>query len=1381
MVFEMLILRMSSLFNGALCGLLLIVSSGLLADVNAQPKHASFVPISPGILSSSDVRCFHKDSKGYMWFGTADGLIRYDGVNAYRYMHSPDDNTTIAHSTINIIVESKDKKLWIGTAQGLCIYDRELDNFINVDSIAGNNNYLSNRYITDIEFDANGHLWIGTHEGGINIYDPVKREFNYIIDPAQKGILPSANFISKLVFHNDVIWCATKGGLLLYDADTRKRLPLNSLEYYSDKQISDMVVDRIGNIWMAGVNGQITQVIPRNGYYSYREILSGEEFGNSSRVLTMCFDHHGNLLVGGENAGFSYVDVSARKVNRLTDEKNNSKRLPTNSIESIYVDNLGMIWIGTLNNGVFVLDVSQKNFEIREPGITQSFLQDIEARSFAEDAQGNIWIAYYGIGLGKIDSKTHALQNVHEINQKLSNKNVSSVICDRQGELWLGTLGKGVYRINTTTHQVVNYSIHSDGFGNDQVFCLYEDRNGVVWAGTWGSALFFFDAKKQKFVSITEYDQPHHIPNTAYITAMTEDSDGVLWVGTLYGLYELKRKGDHSFTYSLHVPDTTKGCISGALIQAIKEDKNKNLWVATGDNGLNLKKKENTKFILYRTDKGLISNTIRSLLTDRHGNIWMGGNMGLSKLEVATNTVINYAVEDGLKSNNFYTNASLMSSSGKFFFGSNNGFDCFFPDSIHTHSGKPTIYLSDLKINNQSVRPGKIDSPLSKHISLTSDIELSYDQRSFMIDFVALDYNHSTQYTYCYKLEGFDTDWNCIGTNHSATYTNIDPGHYVFLVKAANREGVWSESPLRLEITIDEVFWQTWWAISIYSLLATLAIYALMKFRIERLRIKNQLTFEKLAREQEHELSELKTQFFTNISHEFRTPLSLVLMPLESLMDTNEATGQLRERIFTAYKNANRMMRLVNELADFTKLEGGNVKLNVKHGDLLQFIIETSSAFDEMALKRKISFSVTSDLQSLTGWYDNDKLERILFNVLSNAFKFTADGGKINLQINSNHSILADGTLCRYLELVIVDNGIGISADEIPRIFEKFYQAKSSSKISSPGTGIGLSLTKSLVELHQGKITAESIPDHSTIFTISLPIDAIAFQVEENILAPNEMVYDKKDSYSGTIDLQYSHDEDHVDSGKVEILVAEDNDELREYLVTELRKEFSVLEARDGKEGLAIALEKNPYLIISDIMMPNVDGIEFCNSIKADINTSHIPFILLTAKSTIDDQINGIKTGADVYITKPFNIRYLKAHLHQIIESRQKLYSRFSQDVYLMPSMIASNALDEAFLQKAIDYILKNLQDTQLSVDSVADLFNLSRMQVYRKIKGLTGKSVVEFIRMVRMKQAIKLMDTHKFTLSEIAFEVGFNSSSYFTRCFKEEYNKTPSEYLQES
>jgi signal transduction histidine kinase/DNA-binding response OmpR family regulator len=805
------------------------------------------------------------------------------------------------------------------------------------------------------------------------------------------------------------------------------------------------------------------------------------------------------------------------------------------------------------------------------------------------------------------------------------------------------------------------------------------------------------------------------------------------------------------------------------------EDKAKNLWVGTADEGLNFREKGKDVFTNFRIENGLISNTVKSILADQNGNLWIGGNRGLSRFDIKTGSFTNYTSEDGLSSNNFFDDASLRSSTGKFFFGSSKGFTTFYPDSIRTTQAEPKLYFSDLKINNQSVRPGETASPLKKHIRLTKDIQLSYDQRSFTIDFVALNNNQSS-HSYCYKLEGFDSDWNCSGPGHNATYTNIDPGHYVFLVKAANREGVWTTAPLRLEITIEQVFWKTWWAICFYLALIVLVVYFLMKIRIDRLKMKSQLTLERLAREQEHELSESKTQFFTNISHEFRTPLSLVLMPLESLMGNNEVPSQLRDRIFSAHKNADRMMRLVNELMDFNKLESGNLQLNVQHGELVRFIVETSASFNEMAERRNITFTVDHNMTELTGWFDKDKLERIIFNVLSNAFKFTYDGGEINLIVKTKHAVIANGTLCNCLELVIIDNGMGISSDEIPHIFEKFYQAKSSTKISTAGTGIGLSLTKALVELHQGRISAESIPDHVTTFTILLPVDAIAYQVEEDIETPADIVYTKNDiNYA----LNPVEGDDKSKGDKAQILVVEDNLELRDYLVLELKKEYTVLEAGNGEEGLALALAKNPDLIISDIMMPLKDGIDFCNSIKSDINTSHIPFIFLTAKATVDDQVKGVNSGADLYVSKPFSIRYLIAHIHQIISSRQSLYTRFSQDVYLMPSKLATNEIDQAFLQKAIDYIVNNLQDSQFSVDSLAELFNISKMQVYRKIKALTGKSVVEFIRMVRVKQAVKLMDTHKFTLSEIAFQTGFSSSSYFTRSFKEEYGKTPSEYLQ--
>jgi signal transduction histidine kinase/ligand-binding sensor domain-containing protein/AraC-like DNA-binding protein len=1315
-----------------------------------------------------------------MWIGTEDALIRYDGTNAHRYSHSQDDRTSLPHNTVNTIIEGNDDRLWIGTAQGLCIYDRELDHFINVDSIQGNKNHLNNRYITDLEFDTQGRLWIGTHEGGINIYDHFKREFLYIVDKPQDGIIPSSNFINILVNIGDTMWCASKGGLLLYDTRTDARLPLNSLERFSNEQISSIVQETSGSLLVATVMGEISRLTPGKEGYSFNKVLSGKKLGETSnRILSMCLDDKGKIFVGGENSGLNSIDQNTGKITRFPADAGNTKRLPTNSIQSVYTDDIGLIWIGTINNGVYVLNYKSKKFETVESTAGKVHLENKEVSSFAEDARGNIWIALYGVGLAKMDPKSNTVGRVDEINRKISNKNITSVICDRNGELWVGTSGQGVFRVNPETHQFANYSVTSKGFGNDQVFCLYENKDGTVWAGTWGSGLFYFDKFANEFVSAIDYSQPGHIPNTAYVTDIVEDKEGTFWIGTLYGLYELKKTHGNSFTYRVHLPSDVQGSIKGSQIQAIVEDNNKDLWVGTPD-ALNLKRRGSSQFIAFELGKEGHGNQIRSILTDKHGNAWMGGSNGLLKFDLGTKTFIKYTRDDGLKSNNFHRKASLASSTGRFFFGNDNGFDCFFPDSIHVTSTSGPLVLTDLKINNQSVRPGTSKAALNKHISLTSDLVLSYDQRSFVIDFATLDHSPSSTYHYCYKLEGFDEDWNCSGSNHTATYTNIDPGHYVFLVKAANSDGVWTREPLTLNVTIKQVFWKTWWALALYLTVLSMVIYVLIKIRIERLKLKNEIMFEKLKLEQQERLSESKTQFFTNVAHEFRTPLSLILIPLESLMGTNDVPSVLRERIYTSYKNASRMKRLVDELLDFNKLEGGNLHLNVQHGELVQFIMDTSSAFNEMALKRKIDFFVKSEIPAIYGWFDKDKLERMIFNLLSNAFKFTEDRGAIKVTIKTKHSIIPDGSICKCMQLVIEDNGIGILPQELPHIFEKFYQAKSSLKSSSPGTGIGLSLTKALVELHKGTISAESIPDHATIFTILLPIGGSAYQMDENNEVPLDVMPVKENSEEG-IAPSFEENESPKDelAGKPKILLVEDNTELRAYLVAELRPEFSVTEAADGAEGLKIAQESNPDLIISDVMMPVKDGMQLCEAIKTDLNTSHIPFIMLTAKATMEDQISGIKVGADLYISKPFNIRHLMAHVHQIIASRQKLYTKFSQDVYLMPGKATSNTLDQEFLQKAIDYVISNLQDPQLGVDSIASLFNLSRMQVYRKIKALSGKSVVEFIRMVRMKQAIKLMDSQRLTLSEIAFEVGFNSASYFTRSFKDEYGKTPSEYLE--
>jgi signal transduction histidine kinase/DNA-binding response OmpR family regulator len=615
-------------------------------------------------------------------------------------------------------------------------------------------------------------------------------------------------------------------------------------------------------------------------------------------------------------------------------------------------------------------------------------------------------------------------------------------------------------------------------------------------------------------------------------------------------------------------------------------------------------------------------------------------------------------------------------------------------------------------------------------------------------------------------LKGFDKDWNC-NTNPSATYTNIDPGQYTFLVKASSSDGTWSDKPTELGITIHPAPWKTWWAMSLYCLAIALIMYFPFRLRLDRVRMQTQLKLELVSHERDRELIESKTQFFTNVSHEFRTPLSLILLPLETLMSSTQIPQWIKEKISLAHNSAEKMMSLVNELMDFNKAESGTMKLNLSKGDVASFVRDVTSLFHDLALKRNIRFSVLPESSSIYGLYDAQKLEKIIFNLLSNAFKFTSDGGEIKVLINEQQFLTDQSASRRCIEFVIIDNGIGIAASELPLVFDKFYQAKSASKIANPGTGIGLSLTKSLVKLHGGTITAES-SDGETKFVIILPIENFS---------ESEVSVQQKDEV-----LTKSHPvvtEDRGKDDKNEILLVEDNDELRTHLARELSTDYIVFEASNGIDGIRTALEKIPDLIISDILMASKNGLELCKTLKSDVKTSHIPIILLTAKASVDEQIIGIEAGADVYITKPFNYRYLLTHVRNIITSREKLYAHFSKDVYLLPSKVATNALDQAFLQRVIDHIVTHIQDTQLSVDSIAEVFNLSRVQVYRKVKALTGKSAVELIRSVRLKQALKLMESKKYTLAEIAYQTGFNSPSYFTRTFKEEYGKAPSEFLE--
>jgi len=1352
-------------------------------DSSAQSRSITITPVVSEDLSNAFVRCILKDSRGFMWFGTENGLIRYDGTTTVKYEHNPDDTTSLLHSSINAIVEDEHHHIWIGTAEGLNVYVPERDRFFDFDEQPSNKNHLNNGYVTSLCFDHSGKLWIGTHGGGINVFDFRTNTFTYLyVGPGAKP-LSAISYINDFLEVDNLMWVGTKGGLALFNVNDLATVS-NKIagENLSGKQITQLAQAGDGNIWLSTFGGDIIEIVKKNGAYYADEKLRGQNiYGpNWNSILTLCPDDKNNLWIAGDKSGLNYFDTKKNQVIRYLVGQDDIKDLPTNSIRSVYIDDRGVTWIGTYNKGVCLIDSHAKKFDsYQHGGLFKPGVSGNEVKGIAEDKHGNIWIAYDGEGLSLMDAGTQQVRRCDGINGRLANKYITSIIFDSDENLWVGTVGKGVYKINPRNNNVENFSVRSTGFGDDKISCLYQDAKGNVWAGTSGSGIFYLKKGANTFSLLCEQDKPDFITKTAYVSAVLEDFDGNLWVSTLYGLYRLKTRDDFSFDYSLYLRTDQPGSINSNRILAIALDNQGNLLFGTIDNGLNILKRNTSSFIAFQKKDNLLSNTIRGLVPDSANVVWVSSDRGLSKFNYATASCKNFRKENGLISNEFLLNSCCRSSNGKIYFGTDKGLISFFPDSIRDSSTRPIVYLTDLRINNQSVKIGEAGSPLSKPIGFTNAFELAYDQRSFVIDFVAVSYGQSAQNQYCYKLEGFDDDWNCLGSNHTATYTNVDPGNYRFLVKASNADGVWSEMPATVSITIRQAPWKTWWALTVYLSIVAAIISFLVRIRIERLKMRNQLAFEKLAREKEHELSESKAQFFTNISHELRTPLSLILMPLESSLATDQVPPSIRTRLTAAYKSAGRMMRLVNELMDFNKLEDGSLKLKVQQGELVGFISDIASAFEEVAVKRRITYTTERAVTSLTGWFDRYKIEMILLNILSNAFKFTPDGGEIKLVIDSYKGNPGTGKRisCRCLELTIIDNGAGISEEELPRIFDKFYQASSASVAPNPGTGIGLSLTKGLVELHHGSITAES-KKGETIFRVVLPIDRDSYADEELSNLPVSVTIAEDEN---TFEASIGASEPKESNDTATILVVEDNEELRKYLSDELRREYEVLEAKDGIEGFEIASDKTVDVIVSDILMPRQNGIDLCRSIKSNLKTSHIPFILLTAKATLDDQITGIETGADIYVTKPFSIRFLMAHVRQIIASRRKLYSLFSNDVYLLPGKIANNEIDKTFLQKAIDYITENIQDPQLGVDSIANLFNLSRVQVYRKIKALTGNTVVEFIRTVRIKQALKLMETRKYTLSEIAHLTGFNSASYFTKSFKDHFGKAPSEYLEKT
>lgn len=1414
--------------------LLLFISSGNLICFGQQTRiRLEHISIEQG-LSQSEVNCIYQDKEGFLWFGTLDGLNRFDGYDMAIYRKNTDIPNGISNNYIQSIYEDRSGNLWIGTlGGGINKYDRNRDAFTSYRHQNNNPKSIVNDYVSYITQLKNGKLLFATQRGLI-VIEP---------DNLNKAVPEFKNYlnfeINAILEDKDgIIWLATWDGL--YKVKFNKQKVPEVITHYifnpanhsgiASNGVFSLYQDKEGSLWI-GTNNGLDRLAPRmlnsTGKVEFEHFQNTENCENclpNNQVMAIHEDRTGKLLIGTRGGGLSYFDKKNTFFTYKA-EKYDPASLSNNSVKCLFEDRTGVLWIGTLGGGVNKLDLLRKQFNSYEIVLNNSkHTPSNFIRAIYEDENKLLWIGTLDGGLFSFNRKTNSYSQFKQINNEIEydkaarnsstsiyGKNVFSIIKGDNGQIWVGTNG-GINIINQKTGKLTHHAMdyqNPDSLISNSVFSIEKDDDGTFWIGTWGALHHYLPAEKGakgRFVRYTNnINDTNSISDNIVRHVYNDPQSSDLWISTMNGgLNRVMKDKDNQLVKFVQYRQNSNNPagISSNEVNMVLRSKAGDLWIATND-GLNKlipgKDPYHGTFVKFKEKDGLSGNHVQSILEDAKGNLWIGTNKGLSRFNPATSEFSNFDVSDGLQSNEFSEHTCFLSHSGEMFFGGVNGFNSFFPDSIKKNNHRPIAKITNLLIFNKTVPIGKPDddrSTLTKSITQTSEITLSYKDNVFTIEFSALHFASPEKNKYAYKMEGFNENWLYTDSkNRKATFTNLKGGSYTFKVKASNNDGLWQEEPTVLKIRITPPIWKTWQFFILYILILIAIIYTIFKEIKTKEKLKSEIAYKNLEKEKAEELNQMKLQFFTNISHEFRTPLTLIISPIENLLNTIKANSFLKEQLTVMHRNSQYLLRLINELMDFRKAETGSWKLNAGKHNLVAFVREIATTFNDIADKRHISFQFTADIEEIGVWFDREMLIKILNNLIYNAFKFTPDGGQIKVVIQKNmkesdpatfqykYEIKDDvSNLKNYVAIKVIDNGIGISGQSIGNIFNRYYQVGSSDSVKHIGSGIGLALTKNLVLLSKGEIIVSSERDKGSEFIVKLPLG-------ESHLSELEKITDEDAGEShDTIKLVNPSDEfgKNNESGDypVEdtvmplILVVEDNDEMRHFIKQNLGKKFRVIEAVNGLEGFKMATERIPDLIVSDVIMPELGGIQLCKKLKKDVLTSHIPVVLLTALAAVSNQIEGLETGADDYISKPFNYKLFEIRIENLIRSRKKLRERFGKEIEIESKDFTLNRRDQEFLDKAIKLVKEKIAEPELSVDNLSKDLGMSRIHLHRKITALTDQTPSEFIRTIRLKEAARLLAENRLSISEIAYRVGFTAPSYFTTCFGKQFGISPKEYL---
>ncbi|WP_281310068.1 hybrid sensor histidine kinase/response regulator transcription factor [Flavobacterium flavigenum] len=1347
----------------------------------------------PETTSKRAISSIIQDKKGFIWIGTnGAGLYRYDGVNYFGYEQNKKPGSVSSNFIYTTFIDSNNN-LWIGTDEGLCLYNRDLDNFtkINIGDVIvkGYNEPITIKTIIE---DNNGNLYLGAYGFGLFKLNIKTLKTSLV----HSKVLEKPNFLikSSVKDKHGIIYLGTSYGLLEIDLsgkvkqvfkDKFKRTPLLD-------DIENIVIDKFGFLWLGTTENGLIKIKPETDNYQFENYPI-----TKNKILSIVKSSHDYIICGTENDGLLVVNYKGQVLKKYLHSKYNNFSLKSNSVWSLYEDKEKRLWLGYFNKGLGVFDKPNNKFNSLEslPNNDNS-LQTSYVTSVVKDKKGNLLISNEGGGLDIYNLAEKSYIHVNKTNQNyysgLDAADIQTIFIDSKQNIWIGSWDRGIYFLKNGTTRFINYNTaNTTGLKSNRIFSFSEDSKGRIWIGSFIKGLHYFDNKTNTFIHCNFKPFIENDLDKAFIRKVFVDSDDVLWVGTILGLYQVNIKDDSHFKVIKMRDAMFKGMNNDYSIQtilSIYESNDKTIWIGTDAQGLFSYNKKTKTFSNYDDFPGFKEKSVRAIISDNNGYLWLSGGSGLTKLDLKNKKSTNFNKDDGLVDNDFNNNAVFKDGNGDLYFGSYEGVNYFNPNEIKKTEKAPSLYFSDFKLFNQSVKPNENHSPLNKVISQTKEIILDYTQSVFTIEYVGINYNYSKKNQYAYYLEGFEKDWNYVGNNRTATYTNLEPGNYIFKVKAANADGSWSNDHLELKIKILPPWWKTIWAYFIYvSILVSLIIY-FNKIYQNRFKAKQAIILEREKTIQLEKLNNKKLQFFTNISHEFRTPLTLIINPLEDILRSRSLSREIHNKLKIVHKSSDRLSRLINELMDFNKLEFNKVFLQVKKVEVVAFTEGIISYFDEEAAVRNIKIDFESSADELEDWLDPKMLEKILFNIISNAFKFTPDNGSIKIFITeSNHGtmLLIDGNKVPSFSITITDTGSGIRSEDLKRIFDRFYQVNNLNKDYYGSTGIGLEVVKEFVELHKGKIDVESKLGEGTKFTVTFPLGK-SFYKENEIIdevfeiekIKNKFLFEyKNQTEEDEIDDQFTK-KNAVDTAKAyTVLIVEDNLELRNYLKQELSKLYKVITAENGKKGYELAVQKLPDIIITDVIMPVMDGLEMCKNIKGDLKTSHIPLLMLSAKAMVNDRLEGIDSGADMYLSKPFELDILKSSLAQLITSRQIMFKKFYTGI-TKQGKEKTTSLDNDFIQKILHYINENISESELSVELLSSKVFLSRSQLYRKIKTLTGVSVNEFIRNVRLEKAKQLLEqgNKEVNINEISYKVGFPSPSYFAKCYKIKYGYLPTQ-----